>query len=82
MSAEKEIKQLSDAGDNFIGVWLDENSERTEEKFYADLKQDLLNKLNEKIPIAKDKANYIKLVNDGIININRIKTDELKQLVS
>jgi hypothetical protein len=39
--AKKEIKQSSGTGQNFIGVWLDENSERTDDKIYIDLKRDL-----------------------------------------
>ncbi len=37
------MKQLPDTSQNFIGVWLDPNSEKTDNEIYVGLKQDLEN---------------------------------------
>jgi hypothetical protein len=41
--AKKETKPLRDSGQNFIGVWLDANSQRTDIKTYVDFKREFDN---------------------------------------
>jgi hypothetical protein len=69
LTTNEGIQQLSDSGENFIGVWLDENSEQVDHEIYVNLKRDLERSFDFLKPFTKiwECIGYLNSIKDGKI---------------